>query len=82
MMASRFDNEFRFYLEKQAEFVKGHNGDWVVIKGNNVLGFYGDQLQAIQETQKDHELGTFMVQHITQGETEYTRTFHSRVAVA
>lgn len=60
-MASRFDNEFRFYLERQDEFVKDHNGEWVVIKGNKVLGFYDDQLQAIQETQKDHKLGTFMV---------------------
>jgi len=82
MMASRFDNEFKFYLEKQGEFVESHNGEWVVIKGNNVLGFYDDQLQAIQETQKNYELGTFMVQRVTQGETGYTRTFHSRVALA
>ena len=80
-MASRFDNEFKFYLTKQDEFVKEHNGQWVVIKGNEVLGFYHDQMQAIKETQKTHQLGTFMVQHISQGESEYTRTFHSRVAV-
>ena len=81
-MASRFNNEFKFYLMKQDEFVKDHDGEWVVIKGNEVLGFYDDQLQAIKETQKTHQLGTFMVQHITKGEDEYTRTFHSRVAVA
>ena len=80
-MASRFDREFSFYLSKQDEFVKDHNGEWVVIKGNEVLGFYMDQLQAINETQKTHQLGTFMVQHISKGEAEYTRTFHSRVAV-
>lgn len=80
-MASRFDREFNFYLSKQDEFVKDHNEEWVVIKGDEVLGFYLDQLQAISETQKTHQLGTFMVQHISKGETEYTRTFHSRVAV-
>ena len=80
-MASRFDNEFKYYLTKQDEFVKDHNGEWVVIKGNDILGFYMDQLQAINETQKTHQLGTFMVQHISKGEAEYTRTFHSRVAV-
>ena len=80
-MASRFDREFNFYLSKQDEFVKDHNGEWVVIKGNEVLGFYVDQLQAINEIQKTHQLGTFMVQHISKGEAEYTRTFHSRAAV-
>ena len=80
-MASRFDREFNYYLSKQDDFVKDHNGEWVVIKGNEVLGFYMDQLQAINETQKTHQLGTFMVQHISKGEAEYTRTFHSRVAV-
>ena len=81
-MASRFQNEFEFYLMKQEEFVEEHDGEWVVIKGNEVLGFYNDQMQAINETQKTHQLGTFMVQHISEGEDEYTRTFHSRVAVA
>lgn len=81
-MASRFDREFDFYLSKQDEFVKDHNGEWVVIKGNEVLGFYVDQLQAINEIQKTHQLGTFMVQHISKGAAEYTRTFHSRAAVS
>ncbi len=80
-MPSRFDSEFKFYLSKQDEFVKDHNEEWVVIKGNKVLGFYMEQLQAIKETQKTHQLGTFMVQHISEGESEYTRTFHSRVAI-
>ena len=81
-MTSRFDHEFNLYLSKQDEFVKDHDGEWVVIKGNEILGFYTEQLEAIEETQKEYEIGTFMVQHITKGEAEYTRTFHSRVAIA
>ena len=31
-MTSRFDHEFNLYLSKQDEFVKDHDGEWVVIK--------------------------------------------------
>jgi hypothetical protein len=72
--------EFDYYLAHQDELVRKYNGKYVVIKGNDVLGAYDDQLKAISETQKRYELGTFLVQKVEPGSDAYTQIFHSRVA--
>ncbi|MGA2384576.1 MAG: hypothetical protein ABSG61_14205 [Gemmatimonadales bacterium] len=74
--------EFEYYLENQAELVKKHNGKFIVIKNRAVIGDYDDQLTAISETAKTHELGTFLVQKVEPGTDAHTQTFHSRVAFA
>ena len=81
-VASRFDKEFNFYLSHQVDFVAEHEGEYVVIKGEEILGFYGSELEAIRKTLKEHELGTFLVQRISEGDTDYKLTFRSRVAVS
>jgi hypothetical protein len=72
--------EFEYYRAHQDELVKKYNGKFVVIKGAEVLGAYGTPRQAVEETQKNHDLGTFLVQKCTPGDKDYTATFHSRVA--
>ena len=78
-MASRLDREFEFYLEHQSEFVAKYEGKYVVIKGDNLLGAYESELEAIEETTKDHELGTFLVQLCGPGDRYYTETYFSNV---
>ena len=77
---SPLKQEFEYYLANHAELVKKYNGMFVVIKGQKVIGKYEDQLAAITETVKQHELGTFLVQKVEPGSGSYTQTFHSRVA--
>lgn len=79
-MKSPLKKEFDYYLANQAELVKQYNGKYVVIKAQTVLGAYDTQIAAITETQKKHELGTFLVQKVEPGTAAYTQTFHSRVA--
>ena len=43
------------------------------------LGAYDTELEAIEETTKEHKLGTFLVQECVPGAESYTQTFHSRV---
>ena len=73
------EDEFHYYLEHQAEFVKKYDGKVIVLKNHKVLGAYEDELDAIAETKKRHELGTFMVQRVSQGEEDYTVTIYSPV---
>lgn len=73
------DKEFDYYLEHQDELVKQYNGKIIVIKEGQVLGAYATHTEAIVETQKDHELGAFLVQAVSPGPSDYTQTFHSRV---
>jgi len=79
-MTSPLEKEFAYYLANQAKIVKLYNGKFVVIKGEKVIGAYDDELHALKTTEKDHPKGTFLIQHAAPGDTEYTQTFHSRVA--
>ena len=79
-MSKKLEEEFNFYLKNQSELVEKYNGKFIVIKGHEVIGVYDDELQAVMETSKQHELGTFLVQKCEPGEESYTQTYHSRVA--
>jgi hypothetical protein len=79
-MTTPLKTEFEYYLAHQSELVEKYNGKVIVIKGTKVLGAYDDQITAIKETQKEHDLGTFLVQKVEPGSGAYTQTFHSRVA--
>jgi len=72
--------EFDYYLAHQAELVKDHNGKYVVIKDEKIIGVYDDQATALTETVKKHDLGSFLVQKVEPGEQSHTQVFHSRVA--
>ena len=72
--------EFEYYLKHQDEMVVKYNGKVIAIKGHNVLGAYSDVREALAETRKTHELGTFLVQRVSPGPGDYTVTFHSRVS--
>lgn len=81
-MANPLEAEFEFYLKNQTDFVEKYNGKVIVLKDQKVLGVFDDETEAIKETQKTHELGTFLVQKVEPGSKSYTQTFHSRVAFA
>ncbi len=72
--------EFEYYLGHQEELVKKYNGKFIVIKNGEVLGSYDDELTALKETQREHDLGTFLVQQVSPGDAAHSQTLHSRVA--
>lgn len=74
------EKEFDYYIEHQDELVKKYNGKYIVLKDGNVLGVYDNELEAIEQTAKKHELGAFLVQKCEPGSESYTQTYHSRVA--
>jgi hypothetical protein len=82
MTTSPLQSEFEYYLANQAALVERYNGKYIVIKDRRVLGAYDDQVSAIAQTQKTHELGTFLVQRVAPGVDAHTQTFYSRVAFA
>ena len=80
MEYSALEKEFNYYLEHQEELVKKYNGKFLVIKDCNIIGAYDSELEAVEKTTKEHELGTFLVQKCEPGSESYTQTYHSRVA--
>ena len=78
-VSSALQREFEYYLSHQDSMVEKYNGRVIVLKGGQVLGVYDTELDALTETQMAHALGTFLVQKVSAGDTEYSQTFHSRV---
>jgi hypothetical protein len=78
-MTKPLKKEFRYYLDHQAELVKRYNGKFIVIKGQEVIGAYDSEIEAVEKTSETHELGTFLVQKCEPGSDNYTQVFHSRV---
>jgi hypothetical protein len=76
------EREFKYYLDNQEELVKKYNNRVVVIVDNEVIGDYDSPGEAISETAKIHEPGTFLVQLCTEGDSAYTQRFYSRVIFA
>jgi hypothetical protein len=77
-MSSLLD-DFDYYLSHQDELVAEYNGKFIALKDGVVLGAYESQREAIVETAKTHELGTFLVQLVGPGKSAYQQTFHSRL---
>jgi hypothetical protein len=79
MEKNNLEKEFQFYLDHQDELVKKYKGKFIVIKNQQVIGVFDDAKTAFIETQKKHEVGTFLIQECKAGAESYTQTLHSRV---
>ncbi len=73
------EKEFEYYLKNQDDLAKKYNGKYIVIKNQQVIGVFESEIEAVEKTATNHELGTFLVQKCEPGETSYTQTYHSRV---
>ncbi len=76
------EKEFQYFIDNQNKLLKKYNGRFIAIVGERVVGDHDSFDMAIDETLKEYELGTFLVQECVEGEKAYTQTFHSRVVFA
>ena len=72
------DREFEFYQDNKERFLSEYQDKFIVIKGEEVIGVFEDQMEAVEETRKKHQLGTFMVKEVVENDTI---TFRSREIV-
>ncbi|WP_264523114.1 hypothetical protein [Flavobacterium sp. N502536] len=75
------EKEFQYYLDNQDELLKKYAGKIIVIIGEDIIGEYDTEVQALVETRKSHEIGTFLIQKCSPGNNDYTETYHSRVVL-
>ena len=71
-------DELDYFVANQAELVKQYAGKILVIKNKAVIGVYSNVLEAYIESQKENELGTFMIQPCENGIDAYTVTISSQ----
>ncbi len=81
-MTSVLKKEFEYYHAHQDEMVAKYDGKVIAIKDGEVLGVFDNDLTAVIETKKTHELGTFLVQRVSEGDEAYTATIVSPSVVA
>ena len=82
MTATTLLKEFQYYLDHQAELAHQYQGRYIVIKEGRLLGDYESVSEAIRETAKEHDPGTFLVQRCDVDPLSTTQTFHSRANFA
>ncbi len=75
------ENEFKYYIKHQDELVKKYNNKFIVLKDEKIIGVYNSHSEAYNETVKNEELGTFLIQHCLPGKDSYSQTFHSQVII-
>lgn len=72
------ERELGYFKAHQKELVKKYEGKFLVIKNQQVQGFYDTEMEAYTDAKKRFELGTFLIQKCEFGQESYTQTFHSR----
>ncbi|MDR2802101.1 MAG: hypothetical protein LBB31_02650 [Prevotellaceae bacterium] len=75
-------NEFQWYLDSQQKLVEKYNGKFLVITNNAIVGAYDKEEEALFDAQQKYEVGSYIIQFCSPGETAYTHHFHSRVVFA
>lgn len=72
--------EFEYYLENQLEMIEKFDGRVIVLKDNQVIGDYATVPEAVYTTRKEHLMGTFLVQRVSEGTKDYTVKLGSGVS--
>jgi len=74
--------EYEYYLAHLFELAEKYSGKFLAIKGQEVVGVYESDLEAVQTMSRSHELGTFLIQFCDPAGERQTQTYHSRASFA
>lgn len=75
------EKEYQYFLKHKDALLKKHEGKFIVIVGNEVVGSYSSREEALKEASSKHDIGTFLIQKISRGEDDVIQRFSSRVYV-
>jgi len=75
-----FETELKYFIDHQDELVKKFNGQYLVLKGTEVVGHFETALNAFLDASKKFTAGTFMIQPCFAGPDAYTVTVASSFA--
>jgi len=74
-------DEFVFYKASQDKIIQGHLDEFVIIKNQQVRGYYKSEEEAF-DSMIGEELGTFMVKRCQKPGTDMIEYFNNAVAFA
>lgn len=70
--------DYEYFINNKDKFLTEYPDKFIVIKDKQVIGVYDDQVAALTDTTKTHELGTFIIQQCSAGFDD-VQVFRSRV---
>ena len=70
-------SDFEYFLSIYDELFEKYGHKFVAIRNKKVLNVYDDISEAVKETSKVYELGTFIVQECNGDESGYTNYISS-----
>ena len=71
--------DFNYYVQNHKEIVKKYLNKYIVIKEQSIVDSYDTFEEAVSESSKKYDLGTFIIQNCSEDLNELTQVFHSRV---
>ncbi len=71
--------DFNYYVQNHKEIVKKYLNRYIVIKEQSIVDSYDTFEEAVSESSKKYDLGTFIIQKCSEDLNELTQVFHSRV---
>ncbi len=74
--------EFEFFIQNQDQLVRRYEGQYIVIKNQEVIGSYPSEWKAYTEAIKTHTLGTFLIQKCEPGPSAYMVRLHPQIVPA
>ncbi len=81
-MSKGLEKNYDFFLKNKDKFLKEYPGKFLVIKNQEVIGVYDEEIAALSETSKEHQQGSFIIQECTPESVNDPQIFHTRVIVA
>lgn len=71
-------NEYDFYVEHRSELLEKYSGKVLAIKDQDVIGVYESELEALEKTSENFQIGTFLIQVCDPTEGSMNHVFQSR----
>lgn len=70
-------SDFEWFLSNYDELFKQYGDAFLAIKNATVLGAYKSYAEALRKTEKDEEVGTFIIQHCNGEQSGHTNFISS-----
>ena len=62
------DQEYEFYKKNKEKLLPMYENKFIVIVGEEIIGVFDDDIEAVESVRKKHRPGTFLVQRVCQEE--------------
>jgi len=71
------EKEYNYFLKNKAALLKEHANKFIVIIGEQVVGSYASQEEALKEASQKYTIGEFLIQKVSDNQDDVTQRFFS-----